>query len=103
MTHWFVLCRRWTRQSGACWASLCVTKNYHCPLSESPSLLASDEHSNKKSMKSQSVKTEQEKKGFFFLISKHSSWIKSNEICFLTVAISQRQDQPAMLTLMLKK
>lgn len=66
MTHSFALCRRWTRQSGARWASLCVTENYHRPLNESPSLLASDEHSNKKSMKSQSVKTEREKKWDFF-------------------------------------
>lgn len=60
------LCRRWTRQSGARWASVCVTENYHRPLSESPSLLASDEHSNKKSMKSQSVNTEREKKRELF-------------------------------------
>lgn len=66
MTHSFALCRRWTRQSGARRASLCVTENYHCPLSESPSLLASDEHSNEESMKSQSAKTEREKKGLFF-------------------------------------
>lgn len=66
MTHSFALCRRWTRQSGAHWASLCVTENYHRPQSESPSLLASYEHSNKKSMKSQSVKTEREEKRDFF-------------------------------------
>lgn len=92
------LCQRWTRQSGARWASLCVTENYRRPLSESPSLLASDEHFNKKSMKSQSAKTEREKKGTFYSISIHSSWTWSNEICSLTVPISQHPDQPAMLT-----
>lgn len=41
-----------------------------CPQSESPSLLAGDEHSKKKSMKSQSVKTEREKKlPFFFFLN----------------------------------
>lgn len=101
MTHSFSLCRRWTRQSGARWASLCVTENYHRPLSESPSLLARDEHSNKKSMKSQSVKTQREekKRGPFFFISKHSSWRRNNEMYSLTVAISQHQNQPATLTL----
>lgn len=100
MTHSFALCGRWTRQSGARRASLCVTENYHCPLSESPSLLASEEHSNKESMKSQSAKTEREKKrGFFLVISEHSSWIQSNEICSLSVAISHHRDEPATLTL----
>lgn len=100
MTHSFALCRRWTRQSGAQRASLCVTENYHCPLSESPSLLASDEHSNKESMKSQSVKQkEREKRALFLVISEHSSWTQSNEICSLSVAISQHRDQPATLTL----
>lgn len=44
-------------------------------------------------------KLKDRKKGLFLVISKHSSWTQSNEICSLSVAISQHPDQPATLTL----